>query len=43
MTRVFPDAWRAILEDDLAHWRALTPAERRRLEVLTLAFVHTID
>ncbi len=41
LSRPFPDAWLAVLEADLAHWKRLDDAERRRLTALTLAFVHT--
>ncbi|MCL1599497.1 MAG: zinc-dependent peptidase, partial [Actinomycetia bacterium] len=35
----FPEAWRAILDNDMAHWRWLDDAERRHLEDLIKAFL----
>lgn len=35
----FPDAWRGILDTDMAHWRWLDDAERDRLERLIKGFL----
>lgn len=35
----FPDAWNAILERNVAHWRLLSPAERAELRSLVQVFV----
>jgi Mlc titration factor MtfA (ptsG expression regulator) len=38
--RPFPQAWRKILEEDVAFYRSLSPEERQRFEVELMIFLH---